>query len=513
MARRGLSLLSSSLLPLFLVVVWQEVRVSRAGAPPPTADVALTARIVFLDHTERLRDRGGHVTWQLEADRIEVHDGGEYLIYGLRHAQYFTNGVSELHLRADRARVDGATRNLVAQGNLRLYSDRGLVCDCDRAYWDEAQGQLLVPKVDRCEWRDPLDEQAPPALITTTRLFYRPAITRLDLPDPLSATRGRDSLQAAAGSSLLNKSELQLLGPATLSVGGGPQPAAGQPAAGQPAAGQPAPRRLTAAVGAGGRMAYDRRTGGALLVGAATVDLPDDAARLSCDQATYSGVATQRVEAEGHLVLTDPANQLRAERGSVATAEQRAEFGAPLHLDHHGSEGLTTIEAQHLVYVYRRGATRAEADGAVQVETSEASVTAGRLRADLEAEVADFGGGVKLLTKPTTGVAAGADELAEAKARPVELRAERLRHVFAAGRRLTEASGSPRFRQGDREGTAQHLRYDHERELLTLDGAVRLWDKDGQRARCARLTYDTRTDQLTVEKAVSAEFWLKGDLE
>jgi lipopolysaccharide export system protein LptA len=566
MARRWLFLVTSSLGPLVLLVVAYEVRLSRladSGTPSGEAQAAM----VFLDHTERLHDRSGAVTWAFEAERVEVLGSGDYLVTNLRHGQYYRNGISELHLRADRARMEAHTRNMVATGRIRVLSDRGLTVEAETAYWFEADGKMFIPEVGTCQWQDPAQPDTPPAAIKTKRFYFWPAKTQMDLPDALTATAGSDTVQAAGGSALLDKGELQLVGPATINADVPRGVAEGN---------LTGPKtRVVASVGEGGRMVYDRRTGAARMNGATTVELPTDQMRLACDNAFYSGRATRTVDAGGNVALSDPGDVLHGARVQVDTTAQRAEFGGPVDLQRRGPQGLVTLAAprltywyrdQHrrveagggvkltaseadvacdalsadlegeearcvghvaltshsaegpvtlaaprLTYWYRDKRRRAEASGGVKLGTDEANVDCDRLTADLEAEEARCTGHVVMITKPKDVAAADADEVAKARARPVEVRSERLWHRFAAGRGLTEATGAPRFHQGDRDGRADRLRYDHETEVVELDGNVELTDKDGERARCGHLTYDVRHDELKVEHPKRAEFLLKGE--
>ncbi|MBI5834078.1 MAG: hypothetical protein HZB16_17425 [Armatimonadetes bacterium] len=509
--RRWLLLASSSLMPLFLLFVAWQVHVSQAGAPqehrPRDGHDAV---FTFLGHTERLRDRRSQVTWSFVAQRLEVLTNGDYLVYGLDRGEWLNAGASALQIRADRARVEQRTHDIAAQGNIVATSERGLNFRCQQAFWFEGDGKLFVPKLDAFEWRDAdakgqaAQPPTPPALVQTTRLFYWPANSRLDLPDALSATQGPDTLRAAAGSALLDRGELQLAGPATIDAALPANAVAGD---------MTGPRKkVVLSCGAGGVLAYDRRTGAGSASGQVSVDLPTDSARLACDEITFSGRATRVLDAKGHVLLTDPNSQLRADSGRVLALARRAEFSGQANLVQRRPEGTVTLDAPRITYLYAESVRRASAWGGVKLDTGEAKAEAPRLTADLRTQMARLSGGVALHTMPR-GYAGGGDELAQAKARPVDLHAGRVEHSFAPGARWTEARESPSFKQGDREGKADRLRYEHDREILTLVGNVRLWNRGGERARCGRLTYDLRNDEMKIEQPVSAEFWLRGDTE
>ena len=505
MSRRALFLATAGVVPLVLALVWQQVLVSRAGAPPaPTASDPGAAPLTFVDHRERVLDRRGDVTWLFDARRVDVPGSGDYLVYELRRAEFRRRGAAGLTLRADRAQIDQRTQNIALDGHLLAETQRGVRAEAGSAFWFESEGKFVAPQVDKLEWRDPARADQPPTAIKTRRLFFWPRESRLDLPDGCELTRGAERVQAAAGSALIEKSLLQMRGPLTVDA----QVAAdGEPGAPSKSASK---HRVVLTGAEGAQLAYDGRTGAGRVTGGVTVDLPGDGVRVVCREATYSGRAQRRLRAEGDLSVTDPRNTLTASVATVALGARQAEFVGPVHLVHRATDGSTTLDGPRLTYGYATGARRAEAWGGVALDTGEAAAKATRVRVDLEGEQAVLNGAVRLVTRPTPP-AAGAGEVEHAKHRPVTVTADKLVHRFAAGKRRSEATGSPRFQQGDRQGTCQRLAFDHERQVAVLDGGVRVWNKAGERARCGTLTYDLNRDEMRIERPVAAEFFLRDE--
>ncbi|MBI2300370.1 MAG: hypothetical protein HYU66_15730 [Armatimonadetes bacterium] len=491
---------TASLGPLLLALVWFETQHAAQEGAADAPSASHPAPAVFENHLERIRNRSGEVTWQIDAARIEVLDSGDYLIQDLRHGQYLNHGLVEAHLRADRARFDARTHDLNAAGHLVIVSPRGLRFEADQAYWYEAEGKLVVPRVGRLEWRDPAHPKAPAGWLATARLFLWPRDGRLELPDPLTGAQARNRLEAAAAAGRLKEGRLQLKGPASLSV------EADVPAA---AGGAAQPKTVVIGVGAGGTIGYNQRTGGALLEREVAVALPQDRAVVRCDKAVWSGAEQGTVEASGNLFLSDPDNVVRAPGVTVDTGGRTARFAGPVELRHLDAGGQpTSLEAPGLTYTYAAGRRAARADGGVVVRFAEGTLRGRRVRVDLEAENAVVEGAVRLGARPRNPAPPGADRVAKARGEPVTVFCTRLRHRFAAGGRQSDAAGPVRFTQTHRHGSADRLVLDHEREELMLAGRVRLADDEGERAACQRLLYDWRNDTVTIETPAWAALWL-----
>lgn len=495
--RRWALTLTGSLGPLLLAFVWLEAQRagSEGGAPvPPSTPPAA----IFRRHVERVRSRAGEVTWQFEADRIDLLESGDYLVYGLTHGQYLSHGTAELHCRADRARLDGRTQDITARGNIRGWSPRGIRFAADRLYWFEAEGKLVVPEIDTLEFVPP-ERPANPAVVQTERLFLWPREDRLELPDRVEIDHGDNHLEAAAGRVRLQAGRLELQGPAQVRV------TTKLDVLGARGAAKP----LVAAVAAGGTMAYNRAGGGALLQRAVTVQIPTDGVSITSDQAIYSGDEKRLVTAAGGLVVRDPHNTLRASRVVVDTKAQRAELIGPVTLEHLAGGPPTTIACDAMEYHYAAGGRRAEARGRVEVRFDRGTAWAPRADIDLEAEAAVLTGGVRLRAQPVEGPPRpGADRLERARHQPVSIAAPRLEHVFRAGARRSVAAGPVRFEQEDRVGRARRMSFDHETEVLVLEGDVRVTNSAGEKAVCQRLVYDLRQDTMSIETPASAEFFL-----
>jgi lipopolysaccharide export system protein LptA len=499
MPRRWLLLVTASLGPLSLAFVWHQIGVSREGAAPPPVAGEDGPAVVFYNHVERIRDRRGKVAWTFDAEKVEVLLSGDYLITNLRIGEFYRNGLPEGNLRADRARIDTRTQNVGAVGHVKLVSARGVVFEGHSVYWFEREGRLVAPKVDRLEWQRSSDPKAKPVRIDTERLFYWPGKSLLELPDRLKVTSGNDRLEAAAGAALVDQGKLRLAGPVDASFNVTPEMARQAGAAG-------GAKLVTASVAAGGRVNYDKGASRVDLTGDVTVLVPADGLSVRSREATVNTVS-RVVTGTGNLVFVDRVNTLTATSGTVDTRAQRAAFRGPVELLHRGSGGPLQVSAPALTLSYRTGARSASAQGGVRLVATDARVTAQRLAADLERERAVMAGRVDLTTAPRP--MASPDPRDEGRREPVRLRSGRLVYTFGAGRRSAEATASPRFQQGDREGTSQVVRYDQERDVVVLDRNVRLWNRDGEKARCGRLTYDLRRNEMRVERPISAEVYLE----
>ncbi|NUP99452.1 MAG: LPS export ABC transporter periplasmic protein LptC, partial [Armatimonadetes bacterium] len=217
-SRRWVLALTGSIVPLLLALVWVETQRSRAEHPAPSSPPAARPAMVLHDHVERVRTRRGEVSWQFQGDRIEVLDSGDYLVYGLKRGQYFSNQVVEVEFTAERARFEARTQNILVRGQVEVSSLRGLRFSADSMAWFEAEGKMYAPTVRQVEWRDPKRPGAPPATLQTGRLFYYPREQRLELPDRLTGSHQGSRIEAAAGSASLDTARLQLAGPAQVAV-------------------------------------------------------------------------------------------------------------------------------------------------------------------------------------------------------------------------------------------------------------------------------------------------------
>lgn len=566
MKRRWLLWVTAGLWPLALALTWLQVRASRAtaGAGPPSS-ASTSVNLAFVDLSERVRGRQGELLWRFEAGQVEVQAGGDYWLYGLRRAEVLREQEPDLTLKADRARLDQRTQNLALAGHVEASSRSGAKLWAQTAFWFEEadrQSRLVVPELDRLEYRAPdAPPDEPAAELHGARLIFWPADERLDLPEGLTLTRGEDKVSAAAGSALVGRSEVQLSGPATVDT-----------RVPNPDDRQAKPTHVVLSVASGGQLAYDHRSGAARVTGGATVDLPEDAARVQCATASFSGRPHRRLEASGSVQVAAPDDQLTAGQVSVALGSKTAEFSQAVRLVHRTPAGSTALEAPRLVYHYPKRGRRAEADGGTRLatgdvstqsrslavdleretavlsgavrlvthergqsvsleagrvvhvfhaghrhaeatggahlDTGEATARSERLSVDLERETAVLTGAVQLTTRPTPAPP-GAGERDQARHRPITIWADKLVHRYKAGERRTEANGgSPRFAQGDRQGSAQQLAFNHEREFAWLNGNVRLWNRQGERAHCGTLAYDLKKDEMQVNRPVEALFFL-----
>lgn len=495
--RRWWLAVTAALAPLLLALVWVEAQRSQAEQGTASGGDTELPSMVLQHHLERFRRRDGAVSWQFLADRVEILSSGDYLVHGLEKGQYFSNGEMEVEFSADRGRLDARTQNVVAGGNVDVASPRGIRFTADRVYWYESTSRMIVPRVKSLEWRDPKHPEQPPATVETGRVFYWAEEQRIELPDKLVARHEQNLIEAASAIGWLDQARLQLAGPARLGVLAALEP------------GATGKKRLLLTVGPGGAIAYNSRAGSAAVKRDVQVQIPADGVMIRCDQALYSGEPDRRVTASGNLSLTDPANHLTAPRAVVATKAQTAEFSGPVHLEHRGGERPLTIDASSMSYRYAAGGRRATARGPVRLRTAEADGTASRAEVDLEAEVAVLTGSVRLNHRPSGAAPAGANEFERQKYLPVRVTCRRLVHTFRAGARQSVATGSPHFHQGDWQGTADRITFDHEREVLVLDGGVKLWNDEGERAAGGRVTYDAARQSMRIERPEGAEFYLR----
>lgn len=501
--RRWLLVLTASFGPLLLALVWfetQRAALEAAEQPPPPARPG----VLFQHHVERVRDRAGRVTWQFEADRVEVLDSGDYLLTGLQNAQYLREGYGALHLRADRARFEARTQNLALVGHVRVASEQGLRFRADRLYWFDQEGRMVVPRVRRLEWTDPDHPDVLPTRVKTRRLFYWPREDRLELPDSLTAEVPDKQLSAAHGSARPAAGTLDLAGPAELKFQGALNQLAAE-------AGKQV-KQLNAAVGEGGTIHYSRRDGAAALEHAVRLELPDDGLKVTCDKAVYSGDEQRRLNLQGNLEVTDPGHRVTAASAEVDTLRKRADLNGPVALTETAADGtLTILDCQRLSYWYAKGSRSADAQGEVQVRSGNLSAGAPRVKVNLETKTARLSGGVTVRVEPAEPAPVGGDAVDRAKSEPVTIRAPRVTQVYAAGRRHATCQGPVALSQPKRQGKADHLEYDQEREVIVLTGHVRFEDSDGQQARCVKLTWHRRTDELRIETPAEAEFYFESD--
>lgn len=501
--RRWALVVTASVGPLLLAFVWAEARRQSHGQPAAPPVPAQLPAMILHDHVERVRTRRGEVSWQFHARRADVLESGDYLVYGLDQGRYYDRGVAEAAMQADLARFESRTHNVSARGHILITSPRGLSFRAEALYWFESTGRMVVPQIRDFSWRDPARPDAAGADISTDRLFYWPREKRLEMPDPVTGRQGPNSFAAVGLSARLDEPRLTLVGPARLTVMGDASAVAG---------GGNEAKRIILGVGDGGSLAVNARTGGSLLTGGVLLSVPADRVEISCDRAVYDGHATKRIAASGRLRLTDPVNLLTAPRADVDTAAKRARFGGPVELTHTepGQEPLR-MTAPGLTFVYAAGRRRAVATRSVTLRSGTITATASRAEVDLEASRAVLTGRVRVLHEPRERPAAGADELRSARHLPVTITCSRLVHTFAAGSRVSVATGSPRFRQKDREGTAARMTFDQERDTLILEGGVRVWNQAGEQARAAKVIYDRGTDEMQIESPRRAEFNLRGE--
>ncbi|MCC7492607.1 MAG: hypothetical protein IT204_09685 [Fimbriimonadaceae bacterium] len=497
-SRRWLLLVTGSVGPLLLALVWVQTRASQAAAPASAPAATGRPAMVLHDHVERVRLKSGEIAWELRGKRVDVLDSGDYLIHELTRGVYLSAGSPEVEIVADLARYEARSQNLGVRGNVQVRAKRGLSFRAGAVYWFEAEGKMVARGVSQLEWLDPATPAAPPAQINTARLFYWPRQQRFELPDAVQARYAAHTLESASAEGDLAQVRLTLRGPARLALLGSFELTGGRSGA---------DKRVLLEVGPHGLLIINGRSGGLLVQRQVVVRVPGDRVEVRCEQAVYSGAAARRITASGGVRLSDPTTDLTAPEVSIATSAKRADFRGPVSLQRR-APGSDTFEltAPWLVYRYPAGRRSASAGGRVRFRSGQASGAGDRAELDLEGESAVLRGRVTLryTSRPGSGRNAAAE-------RPVDLQSERLEHVWQAGRRASLLTGSPRFRQTDRRGTANRIGFDHEREQLDLSGNVRLSNKDGEKVRCVRLTYDLRTEEMSLEAPAAAEILLRGE--
>ncbi len=500
--RRWMLMVTGSLGPLLLALVWAEVVRSRATAkavgPAPLLGQPL---MVLHHHLERVRKRSGEVSWQFVANRVEVIESGDYLIEGLERGEYLSDNHAEVVFSGDRARLDSRTHNIAVRDNVQVTASRGLSFRAEAMSWFDAEGKLVVPQVSDLSWRDPQQPDGPRATLETQRLFLWPRQQVFELPDRVVGRYREHAVEAAAATGWVKAGHWRLSGPAQLAALAPVDTAAG---------GQAAPKRVILGVGSQGYLLLNHRTQGAVAKGGVTVSVPADRVDATCDAATYSGQPSRRLTATGKVALHDPANALTAPGAVIDTVARRADFAGPVRLTHSeaGSAPLD-LRTSRLSYWYSSGKRRAVAPAPVELTSGTVSGAAARATVDLEGSTAMLTGRVRLRHVPPGGVPPGTREADRPKHEPVTLHSERVEHRFAAGGRRSIADAAPRFYQADREGRARRIEWDHEAESLLLQGDVRIWNKNTERVHCQRLTYDNRTQETRIEAPAKAEFLLR----
>lgn len=487
MRRRLLLTLVGSLGPLVLAAVWFEVLRSRAGAEEPLHAEEQPPALLFSHHIERFRDRQGRVTWQIEADQVELLASGDELARGLTHGQFFNQGQPEVHLRADLAQRDHRTGNIHARGNIALLSERGVQLRAESVYWFETEGRLVVPDLELLEWREPENPAATPVSVVTPRIFFWPREGRLLFPDELAGKHGQDTFRAAGASVMLETSRLRLEGPAAVD--------AYLALTDQPGA-KPLQKRLQGRVEEGGAIAYNVRAGSLLVEGGATIAIPADRLTVRCAKAVYDGPERGIAELSGGVTIETADGTVSGRRATIETQRQRMIMPGPVELRLDGSN----ITAGRLVYYYETGRTRAEASGGVTVVTGETTVRAPTASIDLEAKVALLTGNVRL---NHNAVAPDGEPL------PVLVTCRRLRHAFGAAGRESTATGSLRLQTSEGDAQADRLVFDHDAEVLLLEGNVRFHGKNRETARAGRARYDIGARELVVEQAERASVFIE----
>ena len=256
--RRWILVVTASLGPLLLALVWFETQQAKAVHPAGSQPVGQPT-MVLRNHTERIRTRSGQVAWQFRAERVDVLDGGDYLIYKLEQGQYLTHDEPEVDFSADLAHFEARTQNIALKGNVRVASRRGLTFSCESMLWFEADGKLVVPQADQLTMSDPQRPTEEPAAVETRRLFLWPRQQEIELPDPLIARQKTQTMQAESAHGWLTDGRFELRGPATVALLTALPAATGAP-------GQ-LDKRLILGVGAGGVMVGNGRSGGTMMRG------------------------------------------------------------------------------------------------------------------------------------------------------------------------------------------------------------------------------------------------------